>query len=70
MLPSFETAHATTPSPHNPLVIKGVGEAGTIVAIAAVVKAVVDALSPFGVRHIEMPLSAERVWRAVRETGG
>jgi carbon-monoxide dehydrogenase large subunit len=69
MLPSFETASTETPSPHNPLGVKGVGEAGTIAAPAAVVNAVVDALAPFGVRHVDMPLTAERVWRAVRGGG-
>lgn len=60
-LPSFETAHTVTPSPANPLGIKGVGEAGTIGAPPAVVNAVVDALSPFGVKHLDMPVTSEKV---------
>jgi carbon-monoxide dehydrogenase large subunit len=66
-LPMFETAFTTTPSPLNPLGAKGIGEAGTIGATPAVVNAVVDALSPFGIRHLDMPLTPERVWRAVRD---
>lgn len=68
-LPSFETDHTTTPCPHNPLGVKGIGEAGSIASPAAVVNAVVDALSPHGIRHIDMPLTPEKVWRAVRGAG-
>jgi carbon-monoxide dehydrogenase large subunit len=64
-LPSIETAHTVTPCPHNPLGVKGVGEAGAIASPAAVVNAVVDALSPFGVEHIDMPVTPEKVWRAI-----
>jgi aerobic carbon-monoxide dehydrogenase large subunit len=64
-LPSFETSHTVTPSPVNPLGVKGIGEAGTIAASAAVVNSVVDALSHLGVRHLDMPLRPERVWRAI-----
>jgi carbon-monoxide dehydrogenase large subunit len=46
---------------------KGIGEAGTIVATATIVNAVMDALRPFGVRHIDMPLRPEKIWRAVRD---
>jgi carbon-monoxide dehydrogenase large subunit len=63
--PSYETAHTVTPAPANPLGVKGIGEAGTIAASAAVVNSVVDALAPLGVRHLDMPLKAERVWRAI-----
>ena len=66
-LPSFELGSTETPSPRNPLGIKGVGESGTVGSAAAVQNAVVDALQPFGVRHLDMPLSAERVWRAVHD---
>jgi hypothetical protein len=59
-----------TPSPVNPLGVKGVGEAGTIAATPVVVNAVVDALSGLGVRHIDMPLRPEKVWRAARGTNG
>jgi len=64
-LPSFETDRTVTPCPHNPLGVKGVGEAGTIASPAAVVNAVVDALSPFGVAHIDMPVTSEKVWNAI-----
>ncbi len=65
-LPSFETDRTVTPCPHNPLGVKGVGEAGSIASPAAVINAVVDALSPFGVTHIDMPATPEKVWRAMR----
>ena len=61
----FELDRTTTPCPHNPLGVKGVGEAGAIASPPAVVNAVVDALAPFGVTHIDMPLTPEKVWRAV-----
>jgi carbon-monoxide dehydrogenase large subunit len=61
----FELDRTTTPCPHNPLGVKGVGEAGAIASPAAVVNAVVDALAPFGISHIDMPLTPEKVWRAV-----
>ena len=64
-VPEMETESTTTPSPHNPLGVKGVGEAGTIAAPQAVVNAVADALEPFGVDGVEMPMTAERVWEAV-----
>ncbi|MGH2534221.1 MAG: xanthine dehydrogenase family protein molybdopterin-binding subunit [Thermomicrobiales bacterium] len=69
-LPTFETAHTVTPSPFNPLGVKGVGEAGTTGAPPAVVNAVLDALTPLGVRHLDMPLTPERVWRAMNEALG
>jgi carbon-monoxide dehydrogenase large subunit len=65
-LPSFVTDRIETPTDRNPLGAKGAGEAGTVGAPAAVVNAVMDALSPLGVRHIDMPLTPERVWRALR----
>ncbi len=64
-LPSFRTAHTVTPSPNNPLGAKGIGESGTTGAIAAVWNAVVDALAPFGVEHLDAPCTPERVWRAL-----
>jgi carbon-monoxide dehydrogenase large subunit len=67
-LPAFETSHTVTPSPVNPLGVKGIGEAGTIAASAAVVNSVVDALSHLGVRHLDMPLRPERVWRAIHRS--
>lgn len=66
-VPEFETDYTVTPSPHNPLGAKGIGEAGTIAAPPAVVNAVTDALQPLGIDHIDMPLTAERVWRAVND---
>jgi carbon-monoxide dehydrogenase large subunit len=69
-IPEIETDSTVTESPHNPLGVKGVGEAGTIAAPQAVVNAVADALEPFDVDHIEMPMTEERVWRAVHENGG
>jgi carbon-monoxide dehydrogenase large subunit len=64
-IPHMETASTVTPSPHNPLGVKGAGEAGTIASPPAVVNAVCDALAPLGVAHIDMPLTPEKVWRAV-----
>jgi carbon-monoxide dehydrogenase large subunit len=69
-LPMIETDRTETPTRVNPLGAKGVGEAGTIGAPAAVVNAVVDALSPFGIRHIDMPLWPERVWQAIERARG
>ena len=66
-LPSFETDRTETPSPVNSLGAKGVGEAGTIAASAAVTNAVIDALRPLGVDYINMPLSPMRVWEAISE---
>jgi carbon-monoxide dehydrogenase large subunit len=66
-LPSFELANTETLSTTNPLGAKGVGETGTIASTAAVMNAVVDALSPFGIANIEMPATPERVWRAIEE---
>jgi carbon-monoxide dehydrogenase large subunit len=66
-VPRVETERTETPSPVNVLGAKGIGEAGTIVATATIVNAVMDALRPFGVRHIDMPLRPEKIWRAVRQ---
>jgi carbon-monoxide dehydrogenase large subunit len=65
-LPSFTTAETVTPTPRNPMGAKGIGEAATIGSTPAVVNAVVDALRAFGVRHLDMPLRSERVWRALQ----
>ncbi len=64
--PWFETATTETPTRVNPLGAKGVGEAGTIGSTPAIVNAVVDALRPLGVRHIDMPLKPEKIWRVLR----
>jgi carbon-monoxide dehydrogenase large subunit len=68
-LPSFATALSEVPAPSNPLGVRAGGEGGTTPALAVVVNAVVDALSEFGITHLEMPVTAERVWRALREAG-
>ena len=65
-LPNFETLHMETPSPHNPLGAKGIGESGTIGSTPAVQNAVIDALAHLGVGHIDMPLHPMRVWEAIR----
>lgn len=64
-VPNIETALTVTPSPTNSLGVKGAGEAGTIAASPAVINAVVDALAPFGVKHMNMPAKAENVWRLI-----
>jgi aerobic carbon-monoxide dehydrogenase large subunit len=66
-LPDFERLPMETPTPLNPLGAKGIGESGTIGATPAVHNAVVDALAHLGVRHIDMPCTPERVWRALRD---
>ncbi len=66
-VPRFETEHTTTPSPVNPLGVKGVGEAGTIASSPCLVNAVVDALSPFGITDIDMPMTPNRVWQAIQD---
>jgi carbon-monoxide dehydrogenase large subunit len=66
-IPSFETDRTETRSPVNSLGVKGIGEAGTIAASAAVVNAAVDALRPLGVGFLDMPLTPMRVWDAIQE---
>ena len=70
VLPSYEVARTVTPSPTNPLGVKGAGETGTIASSSALVNAVIDALAPFGVKHMDMPVKPERVWRAIRAARG
>jgi carbon-monoxide dehydrogenase large subunit len=74
-LPRFQLSRTETPTPVNPLGIKGIGEAGTIGSTPAVVNAVIDALAPFGVTHIDMPFTPQKIWRLcqgakVAVTGG
>jgi carbon-monoxide dehydrogenase large subunit len=69
-MPSFVTDRTVTPSTTNPMGVKGVGEAGTIAAPAAVMNAVADALAPLGVTEIQMPATPERVWRAIEDAKG
>ena len=64
-LPSFEVHHLETPTWVNPLGAKGVGESGTIGALPAVYNAIVDAVAHLGVRHLPLPCTPERVWRAL-----
>ena len=66
MLPSFATEISEVPSTSNPLGLRGGGEGGTTPALGAVVNAVVDALAELGVEHLEMPVTPERVWSAIR----
>ncbi len=69
-LPNFELDETVTPSPVNPLGVKGVGEAGTIASTAAVANAVIDALSVHGIRHLDMPFTAPKVWAALQAAKG
>jgi carbon-monoxide dehydrogenase large subunit len=62
---SYDVAHTVTPTPLNPLGAKGIGESSTVGSTPAVQNAVVDALAHLGVRHLDMPCTPERVWRAV-----
>jgi aerobic carbon-monoxide dehydrogenase large subunit len=67
--PKFEVGRIETPSPHNPLGVKGAGEMGTIAGTVTVVNAVLDALAPLGIRHLEMPLTPEKIWKAMSNVG-
>jgi carbon-monoxide dehydrogenase large subunit len=67
-VPSFELVDMVTPTSYNPLGVKGIGEAGSIGATPAVQNAVVDALAPFGIRHLDLPTSPGRVWHAIAES--
>ncbi|MBV9455791.1 MAG: xanthine dehydrogenase family protein molybdopterin-binding subunit, partial [Rubrobacter sp.] len=69
-LPNYTLERTVTPSPSNPLGVKGVGEAGTIGGAPAVINSIIDALEPFGVKHIDMPASPMRVWKAIRNAQG
>jgi carbon-monoxide dehydrogenase large subunit len=66
-VPHFETDKTITPSPHHPLGAKGVGESPTVGAPPAIANAVVDALSHLGVKHLDIPLTPEKVWRAIHK---
>ena len=67
--PAFECYEMETPSPRNPLGVKGVGESGTVVATPAIHGAVLDALAPMGIEYLDLPLTPQRIWRAVRSCG-
>ena len=66
-VPDIETISTVTPSPHNPLGVKGIGETGTIASTITIYNAVIDALRPLGVTKLDMPLTPERVWRAIHQ---
>ncbi len=68
--PPFEVDRTETPSPHNPLGVKGAGEMGTIAATVAIANAVMDALAPMGIKHLDMPLTPERIWNAMQAANG
>ncbi len=67
MVPDMEILSTVTPSPHNPLGVKGIGETGAIASTVTIYNAVIDALTPLGVTRLEMPLTPERVWRAIQQ---
>ena len=67
--PKWETAKTVTPSPHHPFGAKGVGESATVGAPPAIANAVVDALSHLGVKHIDIPITPEKVWKLLKEKG-
>ena len=70
MLPEIEVISTVTPSPHNPLGVKGIGETGTIASTVTIYNAVIDALRPLGVTGLDMPLTPEKVWQAIRQGQG
>lgn len=67
--PSWETGHTVTPSPHHPIGAKGVGESPTVGAPPAIANAIVDALSPYGIQHMDIPITPFKVWKALKEKG-
>ena len=69
-LPMIESDRTESPSPSNSLGVKGVGEMGSISSPPAVVNAVVDALADYGVKHIDMPLTSEKIWNIINSNGG
>ncbi|HEV8458982.1 MAG TPA: molybdopterin cofactor-binding domain-containing protein, partial [Methylomirabilota bacterium] len=68
-LPAFETGHTVTPSPRTALGVKGIGESATIGSTPAIANAVLDALRPLGIRHLDIPLTPARIWRAITDAG-
>jgi carbon-monoxide dehydrogenase large subunit len=68
--PKFELGRTITPSPTNELGVKGIGEAGTIASSGAIINAICDALAPFGIKHVDMPASPDRIWKQIHETRG
>src|SRR2546430_31398 len=65
--PNFELGRTITPSPTNELGVKGIGEAGTIASSIAIINAICDALSPLGIKHVDMPASPDRLWKQIKE---
>ena len=70
MFPDMEVLSTVTPSPHNPLGVKGIGETGAIASTVTIYNAVIDALRPLGVTHLDMPLTPEKIWQAIRQGQG
>ena len=68
-LPPLDITLAGVPTERNPLGVKGVGQAGCIAAPQTIVHAIIDALCPLGIKHIDMPATPERIWRAIRDAG-
>jgi carbon-monoxide dehydrogenase large subunit len=68
--PTIETGRIETPSPHNPLGVKGAGEMGTIASTVTIANAIMDALAPLGISHIDMPLTPEKIWNAIQSANG
>ena len=69
-MPQYITDNTVTPSPTNELGVKGIGEAGTIAASIAVINAICDALSPLGIKHVDMPASPDKLWKQIQEARG
>jgi carbon-monoxide dehydrogenase large subunit len=69
-IPTPLLGSTVTPSPTNELGVKGIGEAGTIASSAAVINAIVDALKPLGINHVDMPASPDRLWKQIRDARG
>src|SRR5665647_2807594 len=67
--PKWETGHVVTPSPHHPIGAKGVGESPTVGSPPAIANAIIDALSPFGITHLDIPITPFKVWKALKEKG-
>jgi carbon-monoxide dehydrogenase large subunit len=69
-VPAITVISNPSPTPSNPLGVKGVGEAGTVGALPVIMNAVVDALSPLGIRHLDMPATPYRIWAAIQAAAG
>jgi carbon-monoxide dehydrogenase large subunit len=68
-MPPLRITHTVTPSPITPMGLKGVGEAGTIGSVPALANAILDALAPLGIRHLDLPLTAAKIWQAIEGVG-